>query len=579
MADDHRWLKYYDPTVTPNLKVDGNFSGSFDLYQLFSNAVNCFGRQTALVFLGNNITYNDLNAMVDRYAQALLFHGIRPGCRVGIQLPNCPQFAAAYFAAFKLGAIPVPIDMRLDCERVRNILIVTDPSLVITLSRNAALVFEAARSLDFNCPVAFTSIKKYMGWPAWMYFSFFIESKDQHPISANLVSELIDWDYLETNQWPTKVKLPPHGNFPQATALIQYTGGITGVPRPIAHSNSSLAASFYQSRNWLVNFKEGSEVVAAILPWTHIYGQVTTLLTGLLTGSKLIVEPDPTNPDFWQRFVRLLCAQRVSVFPAVPFFFEKIIKLPIAHARYLRSLKLCISGGTALSTDLKDAFERVSQSLVINGYGLSECPIAAINPVYTVSDADNIWRRAARDNRRGSVGLPVQNTEIKIINPSPDGVGELAVRGPQVMIGYWCDFEATNLVLNDGWLRTRDFGKVDDYGFVYIGDRVNDAFCFKNTGTKIFPTPIETAIARHSDIQDVAVVGLSYGYGLVPVACVVLKPGVNTKLDDLKDSIIRLCRGSLNEHEIPRYVFIVSEIPKSALGKPIRRLVREMIIK
>ena len=344
-------------------------------------------------------------------------------------------------------------------------------------------------------------------------------------------------------------------------AVFQYTGGTTGLPKAVMLTHYNLVANAYQTVEWVIDASD-KDVFLGVLPYFHVYGMTTSMNAPILLGSKIVLLPDPRDI---KRIMKSIEKHKVTIFCGVPTLFNAINNYPGVENYDLSSIKACISGSAPLPIEVKREFERITGGKLIEGYGLSETsPVTHANPLYGV-------------NKEGSIGIPFPDTLSVVVDEEgkilpPNQVGELAIKGPQVMKGYYKMEDETKKVLINGWLLTGDMAKFDEDGYFYIVDRKKDVIIC--SGYNIYPREVEEVLYEHEAIVEAAVIGVPDKYrGETVKAFVVLKDEYKGKISE--EDIINYCRQKLAAYKIPRIVEFRDELPKSAVGKVLRRVLKE----
>ncbi len=531
----HPWLKHYDPSVPHHL----DYPAVPVFHFLDEAARHCPGR-ICLIFRNETLTYEQVATQTDLLATALATLGIRKGDRVGIFMPNCPEFVLAYFAILKAGAVVVAINP-----------LYTPPEIVHQINdAGMEMVFCDGNLYDrFKTAQPGTGIRQVIVTgddniqPGDIAFKnlFTMEEKEK--------------TFADLEFFASKSEIGSDD-----IALFQYTGGTTGVAKAAMARHCNLVANVLQIKAWFFTLKEEKETFLLALPVYHIYGMVCGMLLGMALRASLVVITNPRDiPDL----LSAIQTHHITYFPAAPTLYNAINNAPdVAAGKVdLSSIKACLSGSAALMKQTKEKFERLTGGRIVEGYGLSEAPTAThCNPF-------------GGENRLGSIGLPFPDVDARIVNLE-DGVaempvneaGELIIRSPQVMLGYHNMPKETEIALHDGWLYTGDIARMDEDGYFYIVDRKKDLI--KPGGMEVWPREVEEVICAHPSVAEVAVTGIPDVYrGETVKAWVVLKTaGVLSKSD-----IQAWCRERLAPFKIPTEVEFRTELPKSTLGKILKR--------
>ena len=552
---DRPWLDHYDPGVPYTIDYP-----SICVPQMLAESAGKNPDQPCTIFNDKVITYREMDSLTDRLAAALIHQGITPGERVGILLPNIPQFIMSYFAILKAGGVVVAINPQYKAQEIEFQLNDAEIKTLIALADKYAML----KQLQTTTPLQSIILTDLDEDHSIVAHSSFHRNEGkiyaQHtPLATN---EL--WLIDLINQQPQGA-LPSVCLSPDQNALYQYSGGTTGTPKAAIASHRNLVANALQMRRWLVNTYDGQETVLMAIPLFHVYGMVCGMLYAIQVGAAMVLISDPRNiPEI------LHCIQtyKATVFHGVPNLFNAINQHADAlSGKYqLTTIKACISGSAPLMQATKERFEALSGGKVCEGYGLSEAPTAThCNPILG-------------ENRAGSIGLPVPDVECRIVSLEdgvtclpPGEAGELILRGPQVMKGYHQRPDETRLVLRDGWLYTGDIARMDMDGYFYLVDRKKELI--KPGGFQVWPNEVEAVIASHPQVKEVGVAGVQDAQGSEVVkAWVVLKPGEVVTADEIQD----FCRHQVVSYKVPSMIEFRSELPRTTVGKIIRReLIRQ----
>lgn len=526
------WLKSYEPGVPHSIEYP-----EISLYEMFQETVKQYSDLPALSFMGHEITYAGLQSQVEKLAAALEGLGVKKGDRVAIHLPNCPQFPIAFYAALSLGAIAIPCNPMYVARELTHQLNDSETETIITLTSFYKMIKELQPKTTLKNIIAVNLEED----------SVKIETDDYS--FASLMKE-----YGGKQAQPVEV-------LPEDRAAFMYTGGATGVSKGAILQHRHLLANALQLKAWAPDLKNGEEIFLSVLPLYHSYGLTLALNLPVLTGNKMVLLPRFELRSVLQTIDR----EKPTRFPGVPTMYVAINNAPDLHEYDLSSIKVCNSGAAPLPVKVQEVFEKITGGKLTEGYGLSEAsPVTHSNPIYG-------------KNVPGSIGLPIPDTEMKIVDIEtgdtelPIGEsGELCVRGPQIMEGYLNMPEETAQSLRDGWLYTGDIAKVDEEGYTYIVDRKKDMVIAG--GYNIFPRDIEEVLYTHPKIKEAAVAGISDPYrGETLKAYVVLKEGETLT----EEEVIEFCKENLAAYKVPKLVEFRTELPKTMVGKILRRALRE----
>ncbi len=543
------WLKQYPSTIPAIVEIPEK-----PLFSLLAEGALKHRDRTALIFFGKKISYATLQDMVERFAGGLVKLGLKKGDRVSIMLPNMPQFVIAFYAALKVGATVVQTNPLYTEHELEEILRDSGAQTIITLDRfypkiqhireKTKLKRVILSRVESFLPLA----KKILLRAKWKLTR---ESIPQIPNEP----EAYDFDKLLSEPASPLPDIPI--NPKEDIAILQYTGGTTGTPKGAMLTHYNLMANAMQNKAWFPNAREGQEAVLAVAPFFHVYGMTIAMNLPLSYGSTLVLIPRFDIDEMLKAIDRY----KPTLFPGVPTLYIAINNHPKAKHYDLSSLRECISGSASLPSEVREKFEKMTGAILVEGYGLSEAsPVTHSN----ILDSKQV---------PGSIGVPLPSTEARVLNletgqPANIGEsGELLIRGPQIMKGYWNKPEATRATITpDGWLHTGDVATMDVNGYFFIVDRLKDMI--NCSGLKVYPKEVEEVLYRHPKVREAAVLGVTDSYrGETVKAVIVLQP--DTTLTE--QEIIEFCSESLAKYKIPKIIEFRSELPKSAVGKILKR--------
>ncbi|MBN2355760.1 long-chain fatty acid--CoA ligase [candidate division KSB1 bacterium] len=541
------WLSHYDAGVPYELQIP-----EIPLYQLLQHAFSEAGDKTALIYYHSRFTYHHLYGLVTRFAAGLKEIGVQKGDRVAICLPNIPQFLIAYWAASYIGAVVVLINPLLSERELRYQLSNSRSKVLVVLDRIYPRVHRIKAQTQLE-HIVIAMLETYM--PPFLKIAFQFQQRIQKTREKIERSSHIMFFRHLLRYPPLTAAVPVASKDP---AVLIYTGGVTGTPKAATLSHANVVANALQARAWLSDLRDGREIILAVLPFNHSYGMTACHHLGILTRSMMIMHP---RFDVKQ-ILRSLKRYNVSLFPGVPTMFSSLLTEVRRKPTDLSHVRYCISGGAPLSADLKRDFEAVTHGKLVEGYGLTEAsPITHCNPLAGV-------------NKTGCIGLPWPNTEARIVDMNTGAVlkantlGELQIRGPQVMLGYWdAENTADQVIDADGWLSSGDIGYCDSEGYFFIVDRKKDIiFC---GGYNIYPSEVEKVLLEHPDVGEAAVVPMPDAYyGEVVKAFIVPR---NSGKGLQQEALINFCKGKLAKYKIPRHIEFRAEFPRNLLGKVLKR--------
>lgn len=531
------WIAFYDEGVPPTIAIP-----LVPLPDLLRSAARRFPQHSAIYFGNARYTYRELNQEANRFAHALRSLGLNLGDRVAILLPNLPQFIIAFYGTLKAGGVAVLISPQESPDEWKRQIAESAVHAMVGLTAHADL----ARSLQvhLNIPhLILTSPSEYL-LPIRRLIRRSLESSS----GERGVHLWHEWLACYPDHDP---EIPVD---PEALAAILYTGGTTSAARGVMLSHRNLIANALQARHWMPDAREGQERFLCVLPFFHSYGLTMALNVPIALGATMIL-----LPHFEARQV-LKAIQRFhpTIFPGVPSMYVAINNAPGVHRYGIHSIRACISGSAPLPLEVQEAFERLTRGRLVEGYGLTEAsPVTHANPLYGL-------------RKVGSIGIPLPSTEARIVDlrtgrveMPPGHIGELAVRGPQVMMGYWRDPEATRRVLTeDGWLLTGDIAQMDEDGYFRLIARKADMWYPGKGDQPAFPRDIEEVLYEIPQVKEAAVVAIMGQ----PIAFIIAR-----KEQLSVEDVTAYCRRRLPPELVPRVVIFVDEFPRTFLGKVLRR--------
>ncbi|MFN3948227.1 long-chain-fatty-acid--CoA ligase [Microbacterium sp.] len=548
------WTSSYAAGVPEDL---GPQSGS--LVDIVDASTRDYPDAPALQFFGRETTYAELSEQIARAAAALAAQGVRAGDPVAIVLPNCPQHIVAFYAVLRLGAVVVEHNPLYTARELRKQFEDHGAKHAIVWSKVVATVQEFPADLRLDTLVS-VDVTRAMPWTTRLALRLPVaKARESRTALHATTTGALPWDDLARHApLPASHPRPAAGDL----AIIQYTSGTTGAPKGAMLTHANLLANAAQARAWVPQIVRGEGcVVYAVLPMFHAYGLTLCLTFAMSMGARLVLFPK-FDPDL----VLAVTKKHPATFlPLVPPIAERLLAAAETQGVSLAGTDVAISGAMALPHELVVPFEKATGGYLVEGYGLSECsPVLMANPV-------------ADDRVAGTVGLPLPGTECRVVDPDDPRTdverGELLVRGPQVFSGYYGKPEETEAVFVDGWFRTGDIVTIDEAGFVRIVDRIKELII--TGGFNVAPTEVENVLRQHPGVADVAVVGLPSEHSgeEVVAAVVAVDPG---ELD--VEAVRAFARGILTPYKVPRRIVIVDELPRSLIGKVLRRQVREQLL-
>lgn len=555
MMSNRPWLERYDEGVPQNIDYP-----EVPLFHFLEESARMYPDTPCTIFKGAKISYREMNAITDRLAAGLASVGIKKGDRVGIFIPNTPQFVMAYFAILKIGGIVVATNPMYSPREIKHQANDAGVEVMIVMS-NFYTRIKAVQPETKIRTLIVTNIKETLPPITAFLFTLLKENKGGFRIELAegdiWMQDLIDQFKPEDRP---KVDIGPDDD-----ALFQYSGGTTGIPKAAIALHRNLVANTLQIRKWMPTCKDGEEVFLMSIPLYHVYGMVAGMNFALVAGASLVMIPDARdikdNLENLQKY-------KATIFPAVPTLYNAINNWPdVVAGKYdLSSIKACISGSAPLMRETKDKFEAITGGVVFEGYGLSEAPTAShCNPLLG-------------ENITGSIGMPLPDVDAQIVSLDdevtvlpPGEIGELVIKGPQVFKGYHNMPTETNNALRDGWLYTGDIASMDEKGYFYIVDRKKELI--KPGGFQVWPREVEEVISDHPQVFEVGVAGIpDPKRGETVKAWVVLQPGKSLSAEEIRE----WCKDKMAAYKIPTQIEFRDELPKTTVGKILRReLVRE----
>jgi long-chain acyl-CoA synthetase len=555
-AASRPWLRWYPQGVPEHVAVP-----EIALTEFLHAAARDFPRRKAIRFLGRTMTYRALDESVERFAEGLQSIGVGIGDRVALVLPNCPQNVIAFFAVLRLGAVVVQHNPLYTPSELEHQLADSRASVAIVYDGAYSRLAQVRERTSLQ-HVVVTSLADYL--PSGKRVALRLPFGGARDKREQLVTPLpADAPVVHFSDLLGGRHAPvaPIVVTPDDLALLQYTGGTTGLPKGAMLTHRNLVANACQAAAWDPQMQRGNETVLAALPMFHVYGLTMCLTLNMLIAGTLVLLP---TFELGLLF-KAIDKTRPTVFPGVPPMYDQIVRSRRTGRHDLRSIRACVSGAMRLPPETVEQFRRLTGGHLVEGYGLTESsPVALANPL--------------NDNARpGTIGLPLPSTDVRfadVDDPTqvvPFGTpGELCIRGPQVFAGYWGQQEESATMLQDGWLHTGDVAVMDEDGFVTIVDRKRDVILA--SGFSIFPTEIEEVLAEHPAVAECAVAGVAHFYrGETVKAFVVLHAGAAVSEDELRG----FCSAQLAAYKVPSSFEFRADLPRNMLGKVLRRVLRD----
>lgn len=535
-AVEKSWFQHYEPSVKRSLEIP-----EMNLMEMFKKTERKFPDNPALIFAGKTTTYSEMNILVERLAKALVQRGVQKGDRISIFMPNSDNWVISFFAILRVGAVVVQTNTLYVENELKTLLqdsgaigVVSIPQL---LPRIAPIQAEVGLKL-----IALDGLSKFSG----------LEGLADDPVFMDLEKVFGDTSLDEVESPPMEAKS-------SELAVLQYTGGTTGVSKGVMLTHCNLVANAMQAWEWIVG-REGEERVLTVLPLFHIYALTACMNLAILSGGAMVILPKFDIDAVLQH----INDYEPTFFPGAPTMYVAVVNHPRIKEYKVSSIRCCLSGSAPLPKEVALRFGELTGGRLVEAYGLSEAsPATHLNPIYHA--------------RVGSIGVPAPNTDSKIMDLEtgekelqPGEIGELVVKGDQVMIGYWQRPEETSAVLKDGWLYTGDIAYRDEDGFFYIVDRKKDMII--TGGLNVYPRDVEEVLYTHPAVREAVCAGIENPYwGEMVKAYIVLKEGLSVTEKEL----LFYCQSKLAAFKLPKMIEFREELPKTAVGKVLRRFLVE----
>ena len=546
------WLEHYDPEVKGHLDYE-----AIPLYKVLERTAAAHPDRTAISFNNWSVSYKKLKRLVDLCSANLKKTGVRAGDRVAIMLPNCPQAVISYWACLKLGAVVVmtnPLYMEKELVHHFND---SEAKTLITLNLLWKRIHGLRDKLHLE-RIFVTSIADCLGFPLNLLYTF--KSRREYKL------ERIPYDGKAVLPWKgllkrTAIQDPHPVNPRKDLAALQYTGGTTGVSKGVMLTHANLCCNAQQAKAFLHTIREEGEIILGLLPLFHIYGLTVGVNFGTLIGATFVPMAKFVPLDV----LKTIHKKRPTIFPCAPSIFIALLQQKKLEKFDLSSVKYCISGSAPMPVPVMEKFKELTGASIVEGFGLTEAsPITHLNPLHGKS-------------KTGSIGLPFPDTDAVIVDmevgalPLPVGkIGEMVVRGPQVMQGYWNRPDETASVLRNGWLYTGDIAYMDEEGYFFIVDRKKDLII--TGGYNVYPREIDEVLHEHPAVKEAVSVGIKHPTrGEIIKAYIVLREGETLT----RAEVLAYCREKLANYKVPKQIEFREDLPKSIVGKVLRRVIRE----
>ena len=556
VAAQRPWIRFYPKRIRPSIDYPKS-----PLQSILVNSASKYPDSVALDFQGRKLTFKQLNELANQFANGLVSLGFKKGFKLAIILPNLPQFVICFYGALKAGGVVVPcnplyrereIEFQMKDADVEGVVILNN----VYPPNDFFAEFEKARPRLPKIEQVFVTsitdflppIKKQLAGPLRKIRTL------KKPDTVNLVEFLSGQSKVD----PPQVPLNPVEDI----AVLQYTGGTTGTSKGAMLTHYNLLSNTIMLMDW-TNSERGEKVLA-VTPFFHIYGLTVGMNSAINVGEEMVLLPSFHVKEVLQTIHR----EKIAVFPGVATMYIAILNYPDLTRFSIHTIKKCVSGAAPLPIEVQKRFNEITGGNLVEGYGLTEAsPVTHCNPL----DEGALVKS-------GSIGVPLPDTDAKIVDIATGlkeltvgEEGELAIRGPQVMKGYWNRPKETEAVFRDGWLLTGDVAKMDSEGYFYIVDRKKDLI--DASGFKVWPREVEEVLYSHPDVREAAVVGVKDQYrGETVKAFIVLK---DKDKNPGEDEINSYCKSQMAPYKVPRIIEFRDELPKTLVGKVLRRKLRE----
>jgi long-chain acyl-CoA synthetase len=545
------WLKSYGAGVPPQIDFE-----KITLSEALTRTAKKFPDNPALLFQGTTISFSQLDDMVSRFASAMVALGVKPGDKVSLLLPNLVQMVVATYGAWRAGAVTVMNNPLYTDRELQHQFNDSDSTCLVCLDVLLPRMIKLRSSTKIKKIIS-CHIRDYLPFIKKLLFP--LVRKGMH-LKTPVEPDLFEFTDLVTKYGPIP---KPHVPVWDDTAALLYTGGTTGVSKGVELTYGNLSSNVQQCGDWFPGFVQGKEIAIGCLPFFHSFGLTTAMNLSVYYGwaTVLIPKPEPKS------ILEAISGYKATYMPAVPTLYNGMINFPELKNYDITSLKGCFSGGAPLPLETIKNFEKLTGAQICEGYGLTETsPVTHINPFGAVT-------------KPGTIGLPISNTDAKIVDVDdynkeinePKTPGELCLKGPQIMKGYINRPEETAITLRDGWLLTGDIAIVDDQGYFSIVDRKKDMII--SGGFNVYPRDVDEVLFTHPKVLEACVIGVPDEYSGERIkAYVVLKSGETATSEEM----IEFCKQNLVKYKVPKYIEFVDDLPKSAVGKILRKELRRI---
>ena len=551
------WYKHWPAGVPKTITYP-----DIPVHALLRNTAKAHPEWPAVRFYGKPMSYRELDDRADRFAAGLRGLGVKPGDRVSLLLPNTPHFFVAFFGVLRAGGIVVQTNPLYTPRELESLYKDAGVETVVVMDLFLHNLLRAKPATPVK-RIVVCDVADFLPFPLRQLYP--LRKRGELKKVGHFPLEIPEEPWVrrfeDLQESPGTPGAEPRVNPREDVAVLQYTGGTTGIPKGAMLTHRNLVANALQVGAWLPKGDGGQERFLGVIPLFHVYGLTTALTGPVAVGAETILHP---NPREIKAILKLINKTKPTRFPGVPTMYIGILRYPKLAKYDLHSIKACISGSAPLPNEVRHEFERVTGGKLVEGFGLTEAsPVTHSNPLEGLI--------------KEGIGIPFPDTDSKIVDLEdasrdlPQGVvGELAVRGPQVMKGYWHKPEETANALRDGWLLSGDIARMDEDGYFYIVDRKKDMILC--SGYNVYPREVEEVLYMHPAVQEAAAIGVPDPYrGESVKAYVVLKAGA-TATDQ---EIIAFCKDKLAPFKVPKQIAFEKELPKTMVGKVLRRELKE----
>ncbi|AIL12335.1 AMP-dependent synthetase [Candidatus Paracaedimonas acanthamoebae] len=541
---EYLWLKKYPQDILWDVQFVGK-----PAYDLLEESAHRFPSRPCIDFLGKKFTYQEVLALVNKVAKGLQNLGVKKGTKVGIFMPNAAYFPIFYFGILKAGGVVVNYSPLYVAHEIADQIQDSNTEIMVTLDLDVlyAKILTAQKETDLK-KIIVCSVKDILPFPKNLLFPL-LKKKDLASISWDQYHVCFE-ELINNDGQPKAIKIDPQ----EDVAVFQYTGGTTGIPKGAMLTHANIYINAQQARMWFSKVDEGNERILAALPLFHVFAMTAIMTLAIRSGAEMFMMFPRFNVD---EAMKMIQKHKITFFPAVPTIYTMINNHPNVKKFNLTSLKACLSGGAPLPVEVKKKFEELTGCKLVEAYGLSETsPGVTSNPLYAL-------------NKAGSIGIPLPGTEVRIMSREKRNQemgqgerGEICIKGPQVMKGYWKRPEETQSVFQGDYFHTGDIGYMDEDGYIFLVDRIKDLIIC--SGYNVYPRVVEEAIYQHQDVEEVTVIGVpDKKQGESVKAFIKLKTGKKVTVQELTSFL----KDRLSSVEMPKYFEFREALPKTMIGK------------